>query len=62
MLKFFEEKLQASSYKKYSFTFLTGNLGLTACKFYIFLAVLITFTPLKRAVDEPCETALDCAG
>src|SRR5690606_31573146 len=28
----------------------------------IFLAVLITFTPVKCAVDEPCDTALDWLG
>ncbi len=26
------------------------------------LAVLMTFTPLKRVVGQPCETALDCPG
>jgi len=29
---------------------------------YIFLAVLITLTPLNRAVELPCDTALDCMG
>ena len=33
-----------------------------AINYPILLPVLITFTPLKRAVGLPCETALTCPG